>query len=153
VQLDLVYPQAIAALSGGLVMRNCIRHGRRLVGFGAGIAVGLLIAIPAALSIASWPESEINPQLRQGRLDSVLALAESYIRFGNVATARQLLLSREETEEAPVLFALAETYDPNMLAAWNARGIMADASRAVALYRRAVELGLHEAERRIAWLE
>jgi len=136
-----------------LVMRIRIRHGRRLVGFGAGLAVGFLIAIPTALSIVSWPESEVDAQLRQGRLDSVLGLAESYIRFGNVAMARQLLLSREETEEGAVLFALAETYDPNMLAAWNARGIMADASRAVALYRRALELGLDEAERRIAWLE
>ena len=123
------------------------------MGFGAGLAIGFLIAIPAALSIVSWPESEVDAQLRPGRLDSVLDLAERYIRFGNVATARQLLLPREDTEEAPVLFALAETYDPNMLAAWNAHGIIADASRAVALYRRALELGLDEAERRIAWLE
>jgi TPR repeat protein len=48
-----------------------------------------------------------------------------------------------------VLFALAETYDPNMLAAWGTRGVTADVARARALYQKALGLGVASAQNRL----
>ncbi len=46
-------------------------------------------------------------------------------------------------------FALAETYDPNMLAAWGTRGVAADVAKARALYRKALSLGAERAQVRL----
>ena len=46
-------------------------------------------------------------------------------------------------------FALAETYDPNMLAAWGTRGVAADADKARALYHKAFDLGVTQAQKRL----
>jgi TPR repeat protein len=48
-----------------------------------------------------------------------------------------------------VTFALAETYDPNMLSAWGSRGVTSDVVRAKALYRKALELGVTKANMRL----
>ena len=47
------------------------------------------------------------------------------------------------------MFALAETYDPNMLAAWGTRGVAADVAKARALYRKALSLGAERAQVRL----
>jgi hypothetical protein len=48
----------------------------------------------------------------------------------------------EDGAQGPVTFAHAETYDPNMLSAWDLRGFTPDIDRAKALYRKALELGV-----------
>jgi TPR repeat protein len=52
-----------------------------------------------------------------------------------------------------VAFALAETYDPNMLAAWGTRGVAADVAKAKALYGEALERGVARARRRLEALQ
>ena len=59
------------------------------------------------------------------------------------------LLSGDGSPSAPLLFALAETYDPNMLAAWGSRGVSADVQRARALYAKALDLGFGRAMARL----
>ena len=49
-------------------------------------------------------------------------------------------------------FALAETYDPNMLAAWGTRGIAADVTKAKSLYFKARDLGVSRAQVRLEQL-
>jgi hypothetical protein len=50
---------------------------------------------------------------------------------------------------AQALFALAETYDPNMLAAWGTIGMQGDVAKARELYTKALAGGLHEADARL----
>ncbi|MDX2203568.1 MAG: hypothetical protein NW223_12525 [Hyphomicrobiaceae bacterium] len=73
------------------------------------------------------------------QIERVLVQARQKIDGGDVLAAREILAG--EAPLPPLLFALAETYDPNMLAAWGSRGVTADVQRARALYARALEQG------------
>jgi formylglycine-generating enzyme required for sulfatase activity len=53
----------------------------------------------------------------------------------------------------PLTFALAETYDPNMLAAWGIRDFVSDVMRAKELYRKTLGLGITRAHMRLEQLE
>lgn len=83
--------------------------------------------------------------------DDLLAQAARRIEGGDVTGARDILATAEDGSpgQAPVSFALAETYDPNMLAAWGTRGVAADVARARALYHRALEGGVRRAQARL----
>jgi TPR repeat protein len=48
---------------------------------------------------------------------------------------------------------LAETYDPNMLAAWGIRGVAPDVPKAKALYGEALDLGNARARQRLDALQ
>jgi hypothetical protein len=83
------------------------------------------------------------------RLEGMLAQAARRIENGDVTGARELLAAAEEGSPGPVAFALAETYDPNMLAAWGSRGVAADVAKAKSLYRKAHNLGVGNAQNRL----
>jgi hypothetical protein len=85
----------------------------------------------------------------RGRLDDLLAQATRRVESGDVAGAREMLAAAEEGGPGHVPFALAETYDPNMLAAWGSRGVAADVAKARALYRKALNLGVGIAQNRL----
>ncbi len=89
----------------------------------------------------------------RARLDDLLAQASHRVERGDVAGAREMLAPAEEGSEGPAMFALAETYDPNMLAAWGARGAVADVAKAKALYRKALSLGVVSAQNRLEALQ
>jgi hypothetical protein len=75
--------------------------------------------------------------------------ARTQIQVGDITGAR-LLLQRAASRREPVaLMALAETYDPAMLARWGSRGIKGDAAKARELYQVAAESGLAEARTRV----
>ena len=93
-----------------------------------------------------------RPDHSQTSQNDVIAQASRRLESGDVAGARELLAAAEDGSQGPVLFALAETYDPNMLAAWGTRGIAADVARARALYRKAVILGVASAHGRLTAL-
>jgi hypothetical protein len=86
------------------------------------------------------------------RAEDLLAQAERRINSGDITGAREFLMANESAAPGPVTFALAETYDPNMLAAWGTRGAIADVVRAKALYQRARELGETRAQMRLEQL-
>jgi TPR repeat protein len=87
------------------------------------------------------------------RLDELLAQAARRIESGDVIGAREVLSGSEDGAQGSVSFALAETYDPNMLAAWGSRGVAADVAKARALYRKAFSLGLPRAQTRLEALK
>jgi hypothetical protein len=87
------------------------------------------------------------------RVEEILAQATRRVSVGDVTGAREMLAAAEDGAQGPVTFALAETYDPNMLAAWGTRGVSSDAVRAKALYRKALELGVARAHMRLDALE
>jgi hypothetical protein len=86
------------------------------------------------------------------RIEDLLAQAERRIETGDINGARELLVAVEGTAPGPAAFALAETYDPNMLAAWGTRGIAADVAKAKALYSRALDHGVSRAQMRLEQL-
>jgi hypothetical protein len=87
------------------------------------------------------------------RVEEILAQASRRISSGDVIGARDMLAAAEDGAQGPVTFALAETYDPNMLAAWGSRGVTSDVVRARALYRKALELGVTKANMRLEALK
>jgi hypothetical protein len=85
--------------------------------------------------------------------DRVLQEATHRIESGDVLGARELLGAPDSQVHGLVAFALAETYDPNMLAAWGTRGVAADVAKAKALYGEALERGVARARRRLEALQ
>ena len=85
----------------------------------------------------------------KARIQELLAQASQRIESGDVIGAREMLAGAEDGTPGTISFALAETYDPNMLAAWGIRAIVADADKARDLYQRASGLGVAQAENRL----
>jgi len=79
--------------------------------------------------------------------------ARQRIEGGDVTGARDLLANADTDPSGLVLFTLAETYDPNMLAAWGLRGIGSDIEKARALYAAALSLGYAAARQRLDALQ
>jgi hypothetical protein len=84
--------------------------------------------------------------------DDLLVKAERRIESGDIMGARELLAANEGMASGALVFALAETYDPNMLAAWGVRGVTADVMKAKSLYFKARDLGVVRAQMRLEQL-
>jgi hypothetical protein len=107
-------------------------------------------ADPGAVTTASMARA--NPIDPTQAIEQVLVMARQKIDGGDVAAAREMLAS-EDTASPAIAFALAETFDPNMLAAWGSRGVAADVQRARALYTRALDMGYGRAMARLDALQ
>lgn len=111
---------------------------------------------PAIIATARVPEPVLPkpPEVSQpSRAEEVLAQAARRIESGDIAGARELLGSADVQTVGQASFALAETYDPNMLAAWGTRGAVADVAKARALYAKALNLGVGKAMVRLEGLK
>ena len=75
------------------------------------------------------------------------------IAKGDIEAARRVLQPGAVDGNPEYLMALAETFDPNMLAAWSARGATADVMRARALYQSALTKGANKARQRLEALD
>ncbi|MGF6313247.1 hypothetical protein ABIB82_007354 [Bradyrhizobium sp. i1.8.4] len=80
---------------------------------------------------------------------ALVARASSLVRQGDVGAARLVLERAVEMGSAQASFALAETYDPLVLAKWGTYGTRGDARRARDLYARADAAGIQEAKSRL----
>jgi len=89
----------------------------------------------------------------QVQSNDLIAQALRRVENGDVAGAREMLAAAVDDTQGRVAFALAETYDPNMLLAWGTRGVVADVARARALYRKALNLGVASAHGRLEALK
>ena len=78
----------------------------------------------------------------------LLARAKTLLGQGNIGAARVVLERAAETGSAQAAFALAETYDPNVLATWRTHGTRGDGTKARALYARAYDGGIKAAKDR-----
>ena len=83
----------------------------------------------------------------------MMARAQELLRLGDISGARLLLERASASGEARATFALAETYDPNVLSRWGARGFRGDAAKARELYAKALSDGMSEATIRITDLK
>lgn len=110
-------------------------------------------AAPLPASVPASIASAARLMEPSTRIEELLAEVTRRIENGDVAGAREALAGADDGSQPAVTFALAETYDPNMLAAWGSRGIAADVAKARALYRRAVGLGVTRAQVRLDALQ
>jgi hypothetical protein len=85
----------------------------------------------------------------KARVEELLMQASQRIESGDVIGAREMLSGADDGTQGAISFALAETYDPNMLAAWGIRARVADAAKARELYQRASGLGVARAQNRL----
>jgi TPR repeat protein len=76
------------------------------------------------------------------------ARASALLSQGNIGAARVVLERAAEMGSAQAIFALAETYDPNILATWRAYGTRGDTTKARELYARAYDGGIRAAQDR-----
>jgi hypothetical protein len=102
-----------------------------------------------AVSPPAPPRAE--PPARSRTAD-LMAEAKRLIESNDIRRARELLEVPEINGSAPMTFMLAETYDPNMLASWQTKGITANPEKARSLYQRARDLGDSRAAQRLDWL-
>jgi hypothetical protein len=72
-----------------------------------------------------------------------------FIGQGDITTARLFFERAADRGDNLAAFALAETYDPTVLARWNARTVSADPDQARTLYERALAGGLIAAKERL----
>ncbi|CAN7712069.1 hypothetical protein LJR220_007018 [Bradyrhizobium sp. LjRoot220] len=79
----------------------------------------------------------------------LVARASALLRQGDIGAARLVLERAVEMGSAQASFALAETYDPLILAKWRTHGTRGDASKAQGLYARADAAGIQEAKARL----
>ena len=85
-----------------------------------------------------------HPQVAQARLS---------IESGDIVAARAMLSDAGLAGRGDAQFALAETFDPNVLAAWGTRGVAADVEKARAHYQVALGLGFATARERLKGLQ
>ena len=81
--------------------------------------------------------------------DLLLARSAALIARGDILGARSLLARAASDGSFAARFALAETFDPNTLAAWGSRDPLADVVLARRLYEQALAAGDARAARRI----
>jgi hypothetical protein len=82
-----------------------------------------------------------------------VAEAKQRIADGDIVGARDVLSKAAAANNVEALLILGETYDPNMLAAWGARGASSDVAIARSLYGRALAAGSDQARGRLKALE
>jgi hypothetical protein len=135
-------------------VRPVEKHEEGVVQFVAGREENHLPQPMIGQASATAAASEATERMAEARrVEEILAQAARRVGNGDVAGAREILAAAEGGAQGPVTFALAETYDPNMLAAWGTRGISSDVVKAKALYRKAEELGIPRAHTRLDALE
>lgn len=76
--------------------------------------------------------------------------AAGAIRAGDIAGARLVLEHAILAGDTTAIYALAETYDPRILAQLHVRGMQADPDKARALYQQALAKGVTQAQEKLA---
>jgi DnaJ domain len=104
-------------------------------------------ATTATLTRQDTTDSAAVPQLDHRQIGLLLARSWKLMSAGDVEAARILLERAAQSHDPRAALALASTYDPNMLAILEARGVEPDAFLARIWYRRAIAFGSEEAKK------
>jgi hypothetical protein len=117
-------------------------------------------AINSFASLNTGPDTQIAailpeaaPATAPSGVTDLVDQGRRMIDRGNIAAARSLLERAAKAGEPAAMMALAETLDPNMLAAWGARGLAADPRAARELYAKAHSAGIASARQRLEALK
>lgn len=90
-------------------------------------------------------------ELARRALDERVETARTLVRRGEVLRARELL--SKDTANPAAAFALAEAFDPNVLASLNLVGVRSEVERARQLYAKALSGGVAAARQRLDALQ
>jgi hypothetical protein len=90
----------------------------------------------------------VSTEAKGSEAAGLLARAKALVGQGKIRAARDVLERAAETGSAQATFALAETYDPIVLATWRTRGTVGDVTKARDLYAMAYEGGIKAAKDR-----
>jgi hypothetical protein len=105
---------------------------------------------------AAAPKSPTPPRphltMDAQEIKLLLEQGKQFISVGDLVTARTVLQRVADADVPAGAFALAETYDPAVLAKQGVRGLQGDVEQARHWYARARELGSDEAGRRLTQL-
>lgn len=104
----------------------------------------------AGRALASIESVAPRTPLASADLQRMAGHAARAIRNGDIAGARAILQRAAEAGDATALFALAQTWDPEVLAKMRVRGMSGDAAKAEALYSQAADAGVAAAKERLA---
>jgi hypothetical protein len=116
------------------------------------IIAPVAVAPPAAVALPSpvpSPARRIDPD----ELAMLMKRAKSLLASGDIPPARLLLERAADAQEPSAAFLLAQTYDPDVLGARDARTITPDIAEARAWYQKAAQLGSADAQRRLAQMQ
>jgi ATP-dependent protease ClpP protease subunit len=108
---------------------------------------------PSAGTYSERTQTQVEKSAEPQQHNDLIVRALRRINDGDVATAREILAAADDGSQGLASFALAETYDPNMLAAWGIHGVASDVARARELYRKALNLGVASAYERLEALK
>ena len=112
-------------------------------------------ALKPAVEVAMPVPVQVEPtpaQREAARAEALLDDARRLIGEGDFRTARSVLEDQAVAGMPDARFLLAETYDPNYLAARGVRTVRAEVPRAIELYRLALDGGIEAARQRISAL-
>jgi hypothetical protein len=104
-------------------------------------------ALLSAASVAPQPASASLDDKDFGKLADKAAGA---IHTGDIAGARLVLEHAVAAGDTTAIYALAETYDPRVLAQLHVRGMTGDSDKARALYEQALAKGVAKAQEKLA---
>jgi hypothetical protein len=107
---------------------------------------------PPALPPAP-PAAPAARRLDPDELAALLKRAQGLIDLGDFASARLLLERAADGHEAKAAFILAQTYDPAVLGAADARSIAPDPEAARLWYQKAAQFGSQEAQQRLSQMQ
>jgi hypothetical protein len=105
----------------------------------------------AAQTLAALPPAK--PPDDDAQRQQMAEDAARAIRDGNIVGARAILEKSMAAGDRTAVLALAETYDPVLLAAMKVTAVKADPQRARNLYERALKFGDKEARKRLVALK
>jgi hypothetical protein len=110
------------------------------------------VVVASADNRAPVPTASATPVATAADADlpRLMLRARLLLSQGDIGAARSLLERAAESGNPLALFALAETFDPNVLSAWGTIGTRGDPARAREFYTRALAGGVLEAKERLA---
>lgn len=111
------------------------------------VAVIQVRPIPTTTTTNTEPQTDLTARL------PTMEDVKHAIEAGKVQEARRALAQLATSGNGQAVFALAETYDPNMLAAWAITNIPADPAKARMFYSMALSRGVESARQRLMALD
>jgi TPR repeat protein len=107
---------------------------------------------PAAAIRVPQPDTPAPRRLDPEEVGLLLKRGQELLETGDIASARLALRRAAEAGDARAAYALAATYDPNVLRELRVYGAAPDPVRARAWYEKAVAFGSREAPQRLEML-
>jgi hypothetical protein len=106
---------------------------------------------PVTTSAIAHPPADLHSS--DAEIAALLGRGDAFLYSGDINSARLFYERAADAGNGPAALLLGATFDPVILGQVGARGVITDPAQALTWYRRAMDLGMVEAEQRIKQLE